>query len=219
MEYFTILVCLTCIGSVNLFKLDESQVNQWTAKFKTDLDTRIDKMLGYQQVKSMLHKYESELGFVPIKGDETFKQIFERVNSKYNDLVLAVNKLKSGIEKALTDQQADEPDIYSSETESIRDQDDNFGGPPAPGNGSPPLGSGPAPPLRPSGGGPAPPIPGAPDKPLQRCCVPGKGQKYDGRFREEVKMEACYENVDETLKNISNSGIENVFKVCIQCDC
>ena len=56
--------------------------------------------------------------------------------------------------------------------------------------------------------------------PLPRCCK-GAANKYpyNGRFRDGVDLKECYENVDDTLRMVSDSGIAEVFKVGLIMQC
>lgn len=103
-------------------KIDDSQLDQFVTSFKQELESHIDQVLAYKQIQQMLDVAEAELAHGPINGEEIFKEVFQNVSLRYNDVVLAANTLKNELEKNI----------------SLL----NFGsimGPPVPNGGSPPV--------------------------------------------------------------------------------
>lgn len=80
-------------------KIDDSQINRYVTSFKQELESHIDQVLAYKQIQQMLDVAEAELAHGPIKGEEIFKEVFQSVSLRYNDVVLAANTLKKELEK------------------------------------------------------------------------------------------------------------------------
>ena len=93
------LMILLDLKSVSPQQLDGSQIKQWVLGFKQDLDSHIDKVLAYGQIEKMLSGFETKLVNAPINGEEIFNGIFQNVSLRYNDVVLAANRLKQKLEK------------------------------------------------------------------------------------------------------------------------
>ncbi|XP_053377571.1 VWFA and cache domain-containing protein CG16868-like isoform X2 [Mercenaria mercenaria] len=122
MKCLGILVLLLNVCSVSLEKFDESQMKQIAATFKQELDSHIDKVLAYGQIEQKLQEFETHLVHGPINGEDIFNEIFQNVSLRYNDVVLAANRLKQVLEKDV----------------GLLDNVDSTGAPP-PGGGPPPV--------------------------------------------------------------------------------
>ncbi|XP_052781830.1 VWFA and cache domain-containing protein 1-like [Mya arenaria] len=101
-------LCFVLLLSLNVLDcsdgktiIDESTWNEDVDSFKQEMDTHIDKVLAYNEIGAMLEKHENELTYVRVSGSEEFEKLFQKVSTKYNDLVSAANSLKTIFEMNL----------------------------------------------------------------------------------------------------------------------
>ena len=191
-------ICVCAINFVFSGKIDENEIKTWVSKFEQNLQGHINKVLAVDQIENNFKNYNKDLVIAKINGSAVFSSIYERVSLRYTDLELAVKAIKSALEGSVSPSSAPP-------------------GPSTPGPAAPPglvaPPGFPAPPgLKPLVGPGAPS--GGPRVPLARCCTGvANTYPYNGRFRDGVDMKECYENVDDTLRLVADSGATEVFQV------
>lgn len=125
--------------------------SDYVSAFKHQLDSHINDILAFNEIKVMLDKHESELARVKINASEKFDEIFRKVTVKYNELVQAANGLQHAVELSSPSKPSTGPPALQRSTVQ---------GPPTP--GPPPMG------LPPSG-----PPPKAPTRRRRRAAASG----------------------------------------------
>ena len=78
--------------------LTGTETTSYVSSFKHQLDSHINDILAFNEIKTMLDKYETNLARVKINASERFDDIFQKVMVKYTHLVQAVRTLKAAKE-------------------------------------------------------------------------------------------------------------------------